>query len=897
MRKMFIILMLIMLNMVGLKAADYDNYSYYLLGYAGQNATSVVDVALNDIVICTYVPANYSDLVCDPSKEVKVANYYSGAVIKTGHFEPYSNFVYDYPEFADNRKAIRLVLDEPFLVGDLDDAPGMYALDIPEATFGDAKFGSYLENPSGTALEDCIYNKRTTAVRFYVNNKTATSPSSVPQFTIGVLTKLYLKTYWTDLSHHGVVDMHDLLDVSNLGWDYVPNNLGRYYDETEKAILQKTGTQHAPAYNIQVNGDSYALEGLIWASSPQYIEPDLKPYNYGPNKRQPRSRIGDEEGWANDGTINCADSRIHVYDTPQEALADPDGAALELYCEDQMGVDLSDYLGIHCLKKEGSGYTIMTIRCGEASELGLHFEYQLVDYFNTNNMTHDSRYVTFSDIPAIQGAAENQLTSLMGRIVAKSVDAGGHTKDVTSTTSVDREPLVRILLKSENGDVLLDGYVLIHINYSPDNVNANKYPEYKIEKLEGESVTYNTTYAEFSKYILEKALQGRFGNNLQGVQSGTDVITFDDYYHAICKKGNSAVVAEDEKYVTEYAQLAESSDIYGNGYQLKLFNFGTDIDGNDGLPPIKGYAEAEKQNEFESKELGTAMYYPYGEGSGKHTFSWTLTKAELEYLLSRKKSTESSIKVTRWIAFVAKDEKRNWLNNYYYSAPYPYIWVRMTMSIDAALGLSPVNENDDVNYGGNSDISGEIDLNGNVIGNIYYNIGDENGEYSSTEGCIVLRKPSADNSMDGKDLFGEDLKNSFTGIIFMIQPSSGTIKVNAETKGNMTLKVKIGNNAPTEIEFEGKMKASFPYSVNEVSYVYVYGGETVKNAPSYRVSGDNALMIYGIEWNSNSASGIEPIRNTDNGLNISYYTLDGQKLNGKPMQKGVYIWNGKKVVL
>jgi len=28
-----------------------------------------------------------------------------------------------------------------------------------------------------------------------------------------------------------------------------------------------------------------------------------------------------------------------------------------------------------------------------------------------------------------------------------------------------------------------------------------------------------------------------------------------------------------------------------------------------------------------------------------------------------------------------------------------------------------------------------------------------------------------------------------------------------------------------------------------------------------------------------------------------WYTLNGQKLNGKPMQKGVYIWNGKKVVL
>ena len=32
-------------------------------------------------------------------------------------------------------------------------------------------------------------------------------------------------------------------------------------------------------------------------------------------------------------------------------------------------------------------------------------------------------------------------------------------------------------------------------------------------------------------------------------------------------------------------------------------------------------------------------------------------------------------------------------------------------------------------------------------------------------------------------------------------------------------------------------------------------------------------------------------------MDTHYYTLDGRKLNGKPTQKGIYIVNGKKIVV
>lgn len=210
--------------------------------------------------------------------------------------------------------------------------------------------------------------------------------------------------------------------------------------------------------------------------------------------------------------------------------------------------------------------------------------------------------------------------------------------------------------------------------------------------------------------------------------------------------------------------------------------------------------------------------------------------------------------------------------------------------------LEPIDEADNTDYG-NGDINSGTDLNGNVVGNIYYNISDENGEYSSAEGCIIIKKPTSDSDMDnleGQDIFGEDFKNGFTGIVFMVRAGSGTIKVNAQTVGSMTLKVKIGNSQPFTMELEGKMKASIPYTVTEPTYVYIYGGETTANASGLRaVSSDNALKIYGIEWNGESAS-IESI-NRDEETKAVIYNLNGQRVDTP--SKGIYIKNGKKYLL
>ena len=190
------------------------------------------------------------------------------------------------------------------------------------------------------------------------------------------------------------------------------------------------------------------------------------------------------------------------------------------------------------------------------------------------------------------------------------------------------------------------------------------------------------------------------------------------------------------------------------------------------------------------------------------------------------------------------------------------------------------------------DIGDEIDedtnLDGNILGDIYFSIRDENGEYNPAEGCIVIKKPSDDSDIDGKDIFGEDFKDSYTGIVFKVGAGKGTINVQAQTTGNMVLKVKIGDGMPITMELEDKLKVSFPYSVSEDTYVYIYGGlNTSNNAKVMRKaeSADGTLKIYGIEVDS-KANDIESLEVSQDDI-ATIYNLNGHRINS--LQRGVNI--------
>ena len=218
------------------------------------------------------------------------------------------------------------------------------------------------------------------------------------------------------------------------------------------------------------------------------------------------------------------------------------------------------------------------------------------------------------------------------------------------------------------------------------------------------------------------------------------------------------------------------------------------------------------------------------------------------------------------------------------------------------MGIEPVDQGETIDIG--NEIDENTDLDGNVVGDVYYCISSGDGSYDPEEGCIVVTKPTDDSAIDGKDIFGEDFKAGYTGFVFMVAPGKGTIKVEAETTGNMVLKVKVGDNAPTQMEVDGKTKVSFAYDVSEPTLVYIYGSIGAAGAKGMmKAPGTDMLKIYGIEMTS--TNGIEAI---DNGQltidNSPVYNLNGQrvesskfKVQNSKLPKGIYIQNGKKVLV
>jgi hypothetical protein len=206
-----------------------------------------------------------------------------------------------------------------------------------------------------------------------------------------------------------------------------------------------------------------------------------------------------------------------------------------------------------------------------------------------------------------------------------------------------------------------------------------------------------------------------------------------------------------------------------------------------------------------------------------------------------------------------------------------------------AQDLEPVDGGEDISFGGaDSEIDEETDLDGNVVGNVLYNIQPDNGQYNPVEGCIEVTKPMTDEEMEdleGKDVFGEDVHDNYTGIVFKVPAGSGTITVEADALGAMTLKVKIGKQEPIELIPVGKMKMKIPYTVDKPTYIYIYAGMMDPDAArgQNRAAATPKLKLYSIA--TESTSGITETMAAS--PTESVYAIGGQRLATR--QRGVNI--------
>ena len=398
-------------------------------------------------------------------------------------------------------------------------------------------------------------------------------------------------------------------------------------NETANTIALQAKTAASTVAEGKVTSD-YALiqpqkaylEALYWRLKPQYAKLGAS-----------NTRMGDEKGIPTakyfGTTATDAAAKVHVYDSPQEALADPAGAALELYYNSAEGIDIASYLGLHMLVEDVKQFTpgttttpnklgvnLKEMSLEEGKEWGLTYQFNLVEYKVDGNATIDSRYAKWVNKDA-------------GVLRAWNVDAEGNPTTTESSTAIDREPLVQVLVK--RGDqVVLDGYILIHITRQNPEVAPNKTIDlltqdaqfdlcHDIDKLK-------TTWSQFSSIVLTQGLENMTKKD------------FDEQY-TIDKKGN----------------------------------FGNDAAGNTTLDLKMFKAAPEKGGTYDAADdLGNIEYFPNTEGTTNHAFKWHLTAADLEKLTH---DQANPVPVVRYVRYIGNAK-----------AKYPYIYVKLTYNLSRA---------------------------------------------------------------------------------------------------------------------------------------------------------------------------------------------------------------------
>ena len=147
------------------------------------------------------------------------------------------------------------------------------------------------------------------------------------------------------------------------------------------------------------------------------------------------------------------------------------------------------------------------------------------------------------------------------------------------------------------------------------------------------------------------------------------------------------------------------------------------------------------------------------------------------------------------------------------------------------------------------------------------------------------------------------VNTGFTGIILKVAPGKGVIVVSARSIGKVQLAVRIGDGTPTYAAHNERGDTYISYNVTEETYVYVYAvgqGALVKAfAREAAEPEEDALLIYGISvYPGIDADGIEDVQMVDGkSVNGEWFDLSGKKLQGLPEKNGIYIRNGRKVVI
>lgn len=224
---------------------------------------------------------------------------------------------------------------------------------------------------------------------------------------------------------------------------------------------------------------------------------------------------------------------------------------------------------------------------------------------------------------------------------------------------------------------------------------------------------------------------------------------------------------------------------------------------------------------------------------------------------------------------------------------------------DGASSTEAVEETTSVTV--RNEVTEDTDLSSTMLGSIFVTLDTEDSGdgYNASEGCLVINSTVSDEQLaaatadDADDL---TVKNQFSGLIFEVPAGKGSVIIDCQTLGQQAVYVKIGSSDARQLNAANRQQLSIPYDVAETTRIYVYAakGSAPVASQSARAAypNDNAVKLYGLTINvDENLSGISAPVTTDRPTTDTWYTLEGRRLVSKPTMTGVYIRNGRKVVV
>jgi hypothetical protein len=216
-------------------------------------------------------------------------------------------------------------------------------------------------------------------------------------------------------------------------------------------------------------------------------------------------------------------------------------------------------------------------------------------------------------------------------------------------------------------------------------------------------------------------------------------------------------------------------------------------------------------------------------------------------------------------------------------------------------------------------VATNTNLNNKVYNNVLYNLKSDEGAYDATTQSIQMFTTMREEDIDAitsNYLPGTlDYADNFAGITFLVPAGTGKAIVTGLTGENGELAVKIGSNAANIIP-SGVMtmtRYEFPYECTQATYVYVYSNSPVVTPnEAHGRAGKKTTVTVGIGSVGVSTSSVQA-SNPNKGdataiktivakeqrhvvRKAGWYTISGHQLQNTPTRKGLYIYQGKKVV-